>query len=243
MLRDVDRLVDELPARGRAVRLSADEVGCGRVGGDGRDGHDEVAERVVGLQPSARADAEEAFHAELDQLLEDDRRARAAHAGSLDGYGLAVPGARVAEEPALAVHLPRVLEERLGDVLRAERIAREQARVRVVARLGSKMDRHRAETLRVRAGVTARNPFTVRALARTLLEPTREQILRFCAQDPVERVFLEDVARRGLGRFVALGEADGELRGAVPPRGQRRPVRGRLRSFRARGGASRRRAC
>ena len=59
--------------------------------------------------------------------------------------------------------------------------------------------------------MTARNPFTVRALARTLVEPTREQILRFCAQDPVERVFLEDVARRGLGRFVALGEADGEL--------------------------------
>ena len=59
--------------------------------------------------------------------------------------------------------------------------------------------------------MTARNPFTVRALARTLVEPTREQILRFCAQDPVERVFLEDVARRGLGRFVALGEAAGEL--------------------------------
>jgi hypothetical protein len=44
----------------------------------------------------------------------------------------------------------------------------------------------------------------------TLLEPTQEQILRFCAQDPVERVFLEDVARRGLGRFTALAE-DGEL--------------------------------
>jgi uncharacterized protein len=40
----------------------------------------------------------------------------------------------------------------------------------------------------------------------TLLQPTREQILRFCALDPVERVFLEDVARRGLGRFVALAE-------------------------------------
>lgn len=36
-----------------------------------------------------------------------------------------------------------------------------------------------------------------------LIEPKREQILRFCARDPVERVFLEDVARRGLGRFVA----------------------------------------
>ena len=59
--------------------------------------------------------------------------------------------------------------------------------------------------------MTARNPFTVRALARTLVEPTREHILRFCAQDPVERVFLEDVARRGLGRFVALAGEAGEL--------------------------------
>jgi ribosomal protein S18 acetylase RimI-like enzyme len=40
-----------------------------------------------------------------------------------------------------------------------------------------------------------------------LTEPKRDQILRFCARDPVERVFLEDVARRGLGRFVA--RADG----------------------------------
>lgn len=36
----------------------------------------------------------------------------------------------------------------------------------------------------------------------TLVEPTHEQVLAFCAQAPVERVFLEDVARRGLGHFV-----------------------------------------
>jgi uncharacterized protein len=41
--------------------------------------------------------------------------------------------------------------------------------------------------------------------------PTREQILRFCAEDSVERVFLEDVARRGLGRFAAVEDADGRL--------------------------------
>ena len=34
--------------------------------------------------------------------------------------------------------------------------------------------------------------------------PSLEQILDFCAEDPVERVFLEDVARRGLGRFSAV---------------------------------------
>ena len=43
-----------------------------------------------------------------------------------------------------------------------------------------------------------------------LIEPKRDQILRFCAEDPVERVFLEDVARRGLGRFMARAD-DGEL--------------------------------
>jgi ribosomal protein S18 acetylase RimI-like enzyme len=40
--------------------------------------------------------------------------------------------------------------------------------------------------------------------------PTREQILDFCAEAPIERVFLEDIARRGLGRFSAL-ERDGRL--------------------------------
>ena len=41
-------------------------------------------------------------------------------------------------------------------------------------------------------------------------EPGLEEILRFCAEDPVERVFLEDVARRGLGRFTSFS-ADGRL--------------------------------
>jgi ribosomal protein S18 acetylase RimI-like enzyme len=37
-----------------------------------------------------------------------------------------------------------------------------------------------------------------------LIEPRAAQVLDFCARAPIERVFLEDVARRGLGRFVAL---------------------------------------
>jgi uncharacterized protein len=41
-------------------------------------------------------------------------------------------------------------------------------------------------------------------------EPDLDQILEFCAADPVERVFLEDVARRGLGRFSAFAQ-DGRL--------------------------------
>ena len=43
-----------------------------------------------------------------------------------------------------------------------------------------------------------------------IVEPPLRQILEYCAEDPVERVFLEDVARRGLGRFSGL-EADGRL--------------------------------
>ena len=42
-----------------------------------------------------------------------------------------------------------------------------------------------------------------------LVEPSRDQILSYCAEAPVERVFLEDVARRGLGRFWGVEGEDG----------------------------------
>jgi ribosomal protein S18 acetylase RimI-like enzyme len=45
----------------------------------------------------------------------------------------------------------------------------------------------------------------------TLVEPAKEQVLAFCAREPVERVFLEDVARRGLGRFLGVEGTDGAL--------------------------------
>ena len=45
-----------------------------------------------------------------------------------------------------------------------------------------------------------------------LVEPRLEQILAFCAEEPIERVFLEDVARRGLGRFAATA-SEGTLTG------------------------------
>jgi hypothetical protein len=35
-------------------------------------------------------------------------------------------------------------------------------------------------------------------------DPTLDEILEFCAEDPVERVFLEDIARRGVGRFYGI---------------------------------------
>jgi uncharacterized protein len=37
-----------------------------------------------------------------------------------------------------------------------------------------------------------------------LVTPTLDHVLDFCAGDPVERVFLEDVARRGFARFRAV---------------------------------------
>jgi ribosomal protein S18 acetylase RimI-like enzyme len=45
-----------------------------------------------------------------------------------------------------------------------------------------------------------------------LVEPGLDRVLEFCSRDPVERVFLEDVARRGLGRFVAVADPNGALR-------------------------------
>jgi RimJ/RimL family protein N-acetyltransferase len=45
----------------------------------------------------------------------------------------------------------------------------------------------------------------------TVVEPSQKQVLEFCARDPIERVFLEDVARRGLGRFYAVDDASGSL--------------------------------
>jgi ribosomal protein S18 acetylase RimI-like enzyme len=42
-----------------------------------------------------------------------------------------------------------------------------------------------------------------------LIQPTLQQVLDFCMEDPVERVFIEDVARRGLGRFLATPHGDG----------------------------------
>jgi GNAT superfamily N-acetyltransferase len=41
-------------------------------------------------------------------------------------------------------------------------------------------------------------------MARLVKRPRHSQVLAFCAEDPVERVFLEDVARRGLGRFAGV---------------------------------------
>ena len=64
-----------------------------------------------------------------------------------------------------------------------------------------------------------------------LVEPPLEQILEYCAEDPVERVFLEDVARRGLGRFSGLEDGRPSRR-ALPHGRERRPLGRGLRRLR-----------
>lgn len=44
------------------------------------------------------------------------------------------------------------------------------------------------------------------SVRRIVERPSLDAVLRFCAEEPVERVFLEDIARRGLGRFCAVEE-------------------------------------
>jgi uncharacterized protein len=48
-------------------------------------------------------------------------------------------------------------------------------------------------------------------MARLVDDPPHDQVLAFCAREPVERVFLEEMALRAIGRFVGLRGDDGEL--------------------------------
>jgi GNAT superfamily N-acetyltransferase len=45
-------------------------------------------------------------------------------------------------------------------------------------------------------------------MARLVKRPELEEVLAFCGEDPIERVFLADVAKRGLGRFAAIRDRD-----------------------------------
>ena len=79
------------------------------------------------VERPARPDAHEAPGAQLDQLLDDDRRARAAHAGALDREQLAVGRlARVAPQAAVVVEHLRRVEQRLGHPERPAGVAGEE---------------------------------------------------------------------------------------------------------------------
>ena len=145
LLGGVDGAVQELQVGRGGVRLAADVVRRGRVGGDGGQRRDQVADLEIGLEPAAGADAEDLPDAELDELLDHDRGRGAAHAAGLHGDRLAVEGAGVPEHPALRVALHGVVEEGLGDVFRAQRVAGKEAGVGVVAGFGTDVDRQAAE--------------------------------------------------------------------------------------------------
>src|SRR5262245_9989444 len=56
----------------------------------------------------------------------------------------------------------------------------------------------------------AEKPMVFSTMREALVTPTIDAVLAFCSLDPIERVFLEDVARRGLGQFSAV-QRDGRL--------------------------------
>ena len=101
------------------------------------------------------------------------------------------------------------------------------------------LNRPRSLCIRTRAAAPA-TPESA-SMAERPIEPSYEQVLEFCARDPVERVFLEDVARRGLGRFVARRRRRRHARRALPcsarTSSRRGAAAGRSPSAAARGGS------
>ena len=145
LLRLVHRLVHQPEVGRRRVGLAADVVGRRRVGRRRGERDDQVSHREVGLEPPARPDPHDLPDAELDELLDHDRRRRATHSARLHGHRLALERARVPQHPALGVPLHDVLHEGVGDVLRPQRVAGEEAGLGVVALVRSYVDRHGGE--------------------------------------------------------------------------------------------------
>ena len=179
----------------------------------------------LGLQAAAGADADQLLAAELDQLLEDDRRARAAHAGALHRDRLALPGAGEAEQAALAVSLHgrrrstsrrctwRAAGRREGEQPRRTRRAR---RGRGSAWRGTLA----CEDARIaRDGDTRSNPASTRCSSSA--RATRSSA---CSS--------RTSPAAGFGRFLAVEDDDGDARLALPPRREPRPVGQRLRGVR-----------
>ena len=144
-------LVHEAEVGGGRMRLAQDVVGRGRVRGRRRERDDQLAHRQVRLEPAAGADAHQLLDAELYELLDHDRRRRASHPRGLDRDRLAVEGSGVPEHPALGVPLDDVLHEGLGDVLRPQRVAGEEAGLGIIALVRTYVDWHGAKAYDVPA--------------------------------------------------------------------------------------------
>ena len=110
--------------RHAAIRAERPARAVGRQRGLDRQERAEVHsvdERAAG------PDANEEPRAQPDQLLDDDRRARAAHPRRLDREQPAVArAARVAPQAAMVVEHQRLFQQRLGHVQRPVGVARQQ---------------------------------------------------------------------------------------------------------------------
>jgi hypothetical protein len=125
---------------------AARSVLCQRVTGD-----EELAMYELGIERSASAHSDRPPHAELGQLVEDDRGARASHPGGLDAQPPAARRLpRVSPEPAGVVAHPRLGEELLGEREGAAGVTGEQGVLRVLG-AGTEVVRHGPGTVQRRA--------------------------------------------------------------------------------------------
>jgi hypothetical protein len=100
----------------RAQRAARSERPARPVVGEYRLGEHELAEPQLTGERPARPDPQQPPGAQGDQLLRDDRGARAAHPGALDGQQLAVGRrAGVPPQPAVVVEHLGALEQVLGE--------------------------------------------------------------------------------------------------------------------------------
>ena len=133
---------------------------------------------------------------------------------------LALVRAGVAEQAALGVPLHDVVEVGLGDVLGAQRVARQQAGLGVVARLGSHVDRHPRDPIRARS--RAWRTSSSRRSSRSSSTAPRTRSSASSSRTSPAAGSAASAGSRTDGRLVALCHVGRE----------RRPVRARLRRLR-----------
>ncbi len=141
--RAVNQRPGHLEVRGRSVRIAVQVRPRRAIDRRRGRGDDEVARVQAAADAAARACANEARHAEIEQLFHHDREGRRAHARCLDADGHAVVRAGVAEHRAVLVDeacLVQAAVEQAGDHRRPAGIAGQQDERRVVARLGTKVN-------------------------------------------------------------------------------------------------------
>ena len=145
----MDGAVNELPVGRRRVRLAAEQVRRGRVGGTSpiarRSGRRATC-RAAGRRRCRRGgSASTPSMASSSITIAADGQPM-----PLDWTDTGLPSERAGVSRACRARSftsPGVFEERLGDVLRPQRVAGEEAGVGVVAGLGTEVDRHGATIL------------------------------------------------------------------------------------------------